>query len=451
MFKTTFKSKSAGPVINAVDDLDDEIHEDAILSLTGSDDMPSINDQWCRLQNYGFPEPAPEDDAELYEAYMKYKKSDKKDKTMNESTKAWKSFIDEHGGLNGKLPRDESTKKNIKSLVRKHPIPPWYRRFIWTQITGVDKKIRENKGYYNKILEVHNGQQCPNEGQIDLDLARTFPSHPFYSSPHSIGRTQMKNILTAFSWRNPYVSYCQSLNYIVGLFLLHCNEEESFWLLVTLLEDILPANYYNPDLTGMRVDSYVLDELVNDRLPKLAAHLKELGVETCAFASGWFMRIFIDVFPIETSTRILDLIFTEGTKILFRVALGYLKLQENELEQKFHMGEVLHYLNYSTRRMYDHAFLLKHCFSFYNFKMSVITNARDKYTLIVEKETQEMERRRKEMRKREETKRKQIEQQIQEEKTQSMNSATNVSSISLAGQSSNISLDSSFGEENNNM
>ena len=211
------------------------------------------------------------------------------------------------------------------------------------------------------------------------------------------------------------MSYCQSLNYLVGAFLLHCGEEESFWLLVTLLEDILPANYYNPELTGMRVDSYVLDELIKERLPKLHAHLHKLDVETTAFASGWFMRLFIEVFPIETSMRVLDLVFSEGTKILFRVALSYLKLHESDLEQRFHMGEVLHYLNHSTRRLFDHSLLFKQCFSFYNLQMKQITEARDKFSDIVDEESKQLEKRRREVRKREEAKRKQIEAQIEEQ------------------------------------
>lgn len=234
----------------------------------------------------------------------------------------------------------------------------------------------------------------------------------------------MKNVLTAFSWRNPYVSYCQSLNYIVGSLLLHCGEEEAFWLLVTLLEDILPANYYNPELTGMRVDSYVLDELIKERLPKLHAHLHKFGVETTAFASGWFMRLFIEVFPIETSMRVLDLVFSEGTKILFRVAMSYLKLHDTALEQRLHMGEVLHYLNHSTRRLYDHSILFKQCFSFYNLKIKQITEYREKFTDIVDAESKEMERRRRELRKREEAKRKQIEEQNLEERKQSLSNGT---------------------------
>ncbi|KAG2382520.1 hypothetical protein C9374_005100 [Naegleria lovaniensis] len=420
-----FKSKAPAQNQHLVvedDHMDEAIHENGLKLLNESlgDDELQINYQWCSIVNYGFPEPQQQDDdIEVYQAYHQWEKT-KREKLLDESTRVWKSLIDENGGTTCKLLKNDSMKKTIKNTIRKYSIPPWYRRYVWTQITGVDKKIKENRGYYKKILEVHRGQSCPNEAQIDLDLCRTFPSHPFFSNSHSVGRMQMKNVLTAFSWRNPYVSYCQSLNYLVGALLLHCGEEESFWLLVTILEDILPANYYNPELTGMRVDSYVLDELIKDRLPKLHAHLHKLGVETTAFASGWFMRVFIEVFPIETSMRVLDLVFSEGTKILFRVALSYLKLHDSHIEQRYHMGEVLHYLNHSTRRLYDSTQLFKQCFTFYNLKIKQISEYREKYTEIVDEESRELEQRRREVRKREEAKRKQIEAQCLEERSHSL-------------------------------
>ena len=103
--------------------------------------------------NYGFPEPQPnDDDMEVYQAYTLWEKN-RREKLLDESTKVWKSLIDENGGTSSKLLKNDSMKKTIKNTIRKYSIPPWYRRYVWTQITGVDKKIKENRGYYRKILE----------------------------------------------------------------------------------------------------------------------------------------------------------------------------------------------------------------------------------------------------------------------------------------------------------
>jgi hypothetical protein len=163
--------------------------------------------------------------------------------------------------------------------------------------------LKENEGYYQSILEVHKNTPCVSAEQISLDLHRTFPQHPLFheSDSEDSGRKKMQRILTAYSWRNPHVSYCQSLNYIVGILLMHFNEEQSFWMLVSILEELLPANFYNPQLKGVRVDIRVMDELVKERLPRLYHHLVNLNVDLQTFCTGWFMRLFVDIFPIEVS------------------------------------------------------------------------------------------------------------------------------------------------------
>ena len=49
------------------------------------------------------------------------------------------------------------------------------------------------------------------------------------------------------------------------------------------------------------------------------------------FCSKWFICLYSEVLPVETVLRIWDAIFYEGNKILFRVALGLLKLNQDRL------------------------------------------------------------------------------------------------------------------------
>lgn len=54
----------------------------------------------------------------------------------------------------------------------------------------------------------------------------------------------------------------QGLNYVAGMLLLVTNnEEDAFWLLKILTEDLLP-NYYAPDIPGLLTDVKVLEELI---------------------------------------------------------------------------------------------------------------------------------------------------------------------------------------------
>ena len=57
---------------------------------------------------------------------------------------------------------------------------------------------------------------------------------------------KLKNILNAFISRNLSINYCQGLNLICAYLLqmTDFNEEESFFLFVKLMEDILPYDYF---------------------------------------------------------------------------------------------------------------------------------------------------------------------------------------------------------------
>lgn len=70
------------------------------------------------------------------------------------------------------------------------------------------------------------------------------------------------NVLLAFAQVNTEVGYCQGLNYVAGLLLLVTkNEDTSFWLLKTLIEDILP-DYYSSGLNGLLLDFKVLEKII---------------------------------------------------------------------------------------------------------------------------------------------------------------------------------------------
>ena len=66
------------------------------------------------------------------------------------------------------------------------------------------------------------------------------------------GVTALRNVLVAFSRSNSFVGYCQSMNFIAGFLLTFATEEDAFWLLTKLINDIIP-HYFSPNLLGVRV------------------------------------------------------------------------------------------------------------------------------------------------------------------------------------------------------
>jgi hypothetical protein len=68
---------------------------------------------------------------------------------------------------------------------------------------------------------------------------------------------------------NPRIGYCQGLNFIAGMMLVFMQEEDAFWLLVTVVERLLPDDYFTRSMVGTYVDQYVLAHIVKKCLPRI--------------------------------------------------------------------------------------------------------------------------------------------------------------------------------------
>lgn len=94
-------------------------------------------------------------------------------------------------------------------------------------------------------------------------------------------------------------------------------------MLVSLIDKLLPADFYAPSLLASRADQRVLQELVAQYIPKLDQHLISLGVDLASVTFGWFLSLFTDCLPVEvgpgaciadvqTLFRVWDVFFVEG-------------------------------------------------------------------------------------------------------------------------------------------
>ncbi|TKY86622.1 hypothetical protein EX895_004261 [Sporisorium graminicola] len=208
-------------------------------------------------------------------------------------------------------------------------IPLCYRARIWAECSGAND-IAE-PGRYQELLSDHQGETNECLTQIDLDVHRTMPTNVYFGGDGQ-GVPKLRRLLVAFSWYNPDTGYCQGMNNLAATLLLtHATEEEAFWVLVCLIEKILPSEYYTSHLLVSQADQRVLIELVAEHMPRLHAHILDLGVDLPAITFAWFLSLYTDCLPVETLFRVWDVMFVEGMVILFRVAMAILKLYEKEL------------------------------------------------------------------------------------------------------------------------
>jgi hypothetical protein len=153
---------------------------------------------------------------------------------------------------------------------------------------------------------------------------------------------KLQRVLNTYSFYDKVTGYCQSLNFITALFLMVLPEEESFWLLSSVLSDYLPSYYnqvriallivlssyglltkYYQDLLGAKTDCQLFETLILSNFPEIGEQYISLGIPISLRISPWFMCLFISVLPTETSMRVLDWFFAEVCSELFDPAKQY--------------------------------------------------------------------------------------------------------------------------------
>ncbi|KAG5897171.1 hypothetical protein JTB14_022534 [Gonioctena quinquepunctata] len=236
--------------------------------------------------------------------------------------------------LNG----DNFKKSNtLKRFIRKG-VPSDRRTSVWMHISGAENLKRSTTLTYSDLKQKINSQYIIDT--IEIDLPRTFPDNIYFSNHENLPK-MLYNVLATFAHQNKEVGYCQGLNYIAGLLLLATKDEEaSFWLLKTLVEQILPQ-YYIVTMAGLLTDLDVLDELVRKYEPVVHRHIHTIGMPWAMGTTKWFICLFSEVLPTETVLRIWDCLFNEGSKIIFRVALTLIRLHKEKILQTSELGELI--------------------------------------------------------------------------------------------------------------
>lgn len=123
------------------------------------------------------------------------------------------------------------------------------------------------------------------------------------------------------------------MNFIAGLMILFMGEEDAFWLLLTVIEDIFPPQSYNKTMLDFHVDMYVVYTLLEQYAPKVwqMFNSEEASYKLSSCIMPWFMCLFINTLPSESLLRVWDAFLNEGKEILFRVALALLRINEDKI------------------------------------------------------------------------------------------------------------------------
>ncbi|XP_013859082.1 TBC1 domain family member 2B [Austrofundulus limnaeus] len=300
----------------------------------------------------------------------------------------WENF------LAGTMNRDLVRSPELKALIR-CGVPHEHRPHVWRWCVALHvKKFRDHlvPEYYETLLNVARERPNPASKQIELDLLRTLPNNKHYASPSAGGIHKLRNVLLAFSWRNPDIGYCQGLNRLVAIALLYLDQEDAFWTLVAIVEVFMPRDYYTKTLLGSQVDQRVFKDLMSEKLPRLHAHFEQHKVDFSLITFNWFLVVFVDSVVSDILFKIWDAFLFEGPKIIFRFALALFKYKEEEFLKLQDSTAIFKYLRCFTRTILDSRKLMNIAFVDMNpFPMRQIQNRRSFHLEKVRLELTELE------------------------------------------------------------
>ncbi|CEF78952.1 hypothetical protein SNK03_006820 [Fusarium graminearum] len=338
--------------------------------------------------------------------------------------KKWNGYLKDNALMTDHPNRFPAPSAKTKRFVRKG-IPPEWRGAAWFYYAGGPAILAKHSGLYDKLTakrakdvdaeaierDLHrtfpdNIKFKPPGGMETMSSSAresTMTDSTRSSSPAPLGVegetpiiTSLRRVLHAFAVYNPRIGYCQSLNFLAGLLLLFVDtEEQCFWLLNVITRIYLPGTH-EMSLEGSKIDLGVLMTEMRTSMPavwdKVGGELeadpnsrpntsksirltrsrrKELArmstptdrlppITLCMTA--WFMSCFIGTLPIETTLRVWDVFFYEGSKTLFRIALAIFKLGENEIRSVGDPMEMFGVVQSMPRRLIDANALMEACF-----------------------------------------------------------------------------------------
>ncbi|XP_015586548.1 TBC1 domain family member 4 isoform X2 [Cephus cinctus] len=197
---------------------------------------------------------------------------------------------------------------------------------------------------YNVPYDLLLKQLTSQQHAILIDLGRTFPNHPYFSSPLGPGQLALFNLLKAYSLLDHEVGYCQGLSFVAGVLLLHMTEDQAFFLLRHLMFRRGLRKLYLPDMAALQLHLYQLSRLLHDRLPAVYNHFDKHEVSPTLYAAPWLLTLFASQFPLGFVTRVFDLLFLESSEVIFRVAMGLMEEHQDQLLCCDSFEEIMEYL-----------------------------------------------------------------------------------------------------------
>ncbi|KAG0165765.1 hypothetical protein DFQ28_005993 [Apophysomyces sp. BC1034] len=295
-----------------------EIGDDSGISSRNSYKTDSSTPTNASIDEYGFIIDPKRSRSGFDSISSKSDMSSKSIKAYREREVKWLSIV---GKLDaGTVKKDAKMKKLVRS-----GIPASVRARVWQYLAGTDEY--KKKGLYQSLLKK---PRTDIYDVIERDIARSYPDHTQFKDENGQGQRDLRDILKAYSQYNPQLGYCQGMGRLAGCMLMHMPVEDAFWLVVATIDRYMNG-YFTPALPQLRIDAYIIGQLLKDHQPKLAQHLKNNGVEPNIFITQWFLTAFTMTLPWSAVLRVWDVFYFEGVKVFYRISLAIMEICKDHL------------------------------------------------------------------------------------------------------------------------
>ena len=289
--------------------------------------------------------------------------------------------------------------KNSKIDIKKHIS-------IWKALLGYNKlkskynykSLKESTIQDNKsVIEiVNNKNEFTNTDSkesefdtIELDCVRTT-----FKSNQEENQTKLSHLLKVASKQIPSINYCQGMNHIAAFLLVLCeeNEEETFYLLLSILLGTDYCKLIEKDLVMLNSFFYSFERLLNLMFPEMYNFFINNNINGGYYLSPWFITLFTLAFKneseeennIEVFAKIFDLYLFSGWKAVFKIGISLIRNNSSKIFS-LPYEQLVHYLNNDI--IHSDFFTNTHIEELYNiftnFKISnnLLSNLNEEYEM----------------------------------------------------------------------
>ena len=270
---------------------------------------------------------------------------------INARTEKWQYMLEHYKTY-------QSIKRfKLKSRTRKG-IPDNLRSYVWQLFAGKDKLVK--KGLFEKLDKEPINKNS--ELSIIKDLDRTYPLCQLFKEKYGKGQRNLFRVLSNYSKYNKKIGYVQGLGYLAALFLIYMDEESAFYMLHAVIKNYEMEGLYLPGFPDLKKKFYVLLNLEKKFIPEIYNILKRDEALPSFYASEWFMCLFCKKVKPNILVRIIDVFLYEGYKVIYRFAIAFLKMKENDFINNnkgiFYSADILKKLfeNIEVEELFKEAF-----------------------------------------------------------------------------------------------